>query len=487
MRIAHLASEVVPFSKTGGLADVAGALPVAQAGLGHEVTVVAPGHRASLAETLPGRRAFEVKALGLAATVMEVSHGGVRVLLLDAPPLYVRPALYTLPDGDFPDNAIRFAFFVRAALAALARTGPYEVVHAHDWQAALAPVLLAEDPAAGAALPNARTVLTIHNLAYQGTFAPWVLEPCELPRAWFTTELLEFYGRVNLLKAGLASAGAITTVSPTYAREILTPEFGCGLEGVLAGRSGALTGILNGLDTSEWDPAHDAALARPFAARGATAGKRAARAQLAQEQGVAASERPLLGMVSRLAEQKGADVVFAALDDALALGFDLVVLGTGERRYEDALHAAAAAHPDRVAVFARFDERLAHQIYAASDFFLMPSRYEPCGLGQLIAMRYGSLPIVNRTGGLADTVTDAANAGGTGVVFAPLTPAALGAALARAHAIFKDGARLAALRATAMARDFSWHASAQRYLALYQAMPARAVPRENSSGSRAAR
>jgi len=482
VRIAHLASEVVPFSKTGGLADVAGALPAAQAALGHDVTVIVPGHRTSLAETLPGRVCFEVKALGLAATVMEVEQGSARVLLLDCPPLYVRPALYTLPEGDFPDNAVRFVFFVRAALAALARTGGCDIVNAHDWQAALAPVLLAHDPATRATLASTHTVLTIHNLAYQGTFAPWVLEPCDLPRTWFTTELLEFYGQVNLLKAGLATADAITTVSPTYAREILTPAFGCGLEGVLDGRSSIITGILNGLDTTEWDPAHDVNLTTPYDARGVAAGKRAARADLAQKHSVAASERPLLGMVSRLAEQKGADVVFAALDDLLALGFDLVVLGTGERRYEDALRGAAAAHPRRVYTFARFDERLAHQIYAASDFFLMPSRYEPCGLGQMISMRYGSLPIVHSTGGLVDTVTDVAEPDGTGIVFAPLTPTAFTAALARARATFDDARRLAQARTAAMARDFSWQASAQRYLALYQTIRERRAPREDTRG-----
>ncbi len=468
MRIAHLASEVVPFSKTGGLADVAGALPPALAALGHEVTIVAPGHRAALKDTLPGEPRGEVSALGLSARLNVLMHRGVRVVLLDCPALYVRPSLYSLPDGDFPDNPVRFAFFARAALSALAKLGGVEVVHAHDWQAALAPVLLRHDGQVRFGLRGAKTVLTIHNLAYQGLFAPWVLEACGLPRELFTMDLLEFYGQVSFLKGGLVSADAITTVSPTYAKEILTPAFGCRLEGVLGARRDRLFGVLNGLDLEEWDPGRDPHLELPYGPEDVVEGKRAARALLAAETGVGAASRPLLGMVSRLAEQKGADLLAAALDDTVTMGFDLVVLGTGERRYEDAMRAAQAAHPGRVAVLTRFDERLAHRIYAASDLFLMPSRYEPCGLGQMIAMRYGTLPVVHRTGGLADTVTDASSKNGTGFVMEELTPAELTSTLARAAKLLADPARLATVRQTAMARDFSWKASAREYAKLYE-------------------
>jgi starch synthase len=468
MRIAHLASEVVPFSKTGGLADVAGALPPALAALGHEVTGVAPGHRASLKEAVPGEPGGEVSALGLTARLSVVRHRGVRVVLLDCPALFVRPALYSLPDGDFPDNPVRFAFFARAALAALAKLGGVEIVHAHDWQAALAPLLLRHDGEVRFGLQGAKSVLTIHNLAYQGLFPPWVLEACGLPRELFRMDLLEFYGQVSFLKGGLVSADALTTVSPTYAREILTPAFGCRLEGVLSGRSDSLYGILNGLDLEEWDPAHDPFLELPYAADEVEEGKRAARELLASETGVGSGSRPLLGMVSRLAEQKGADLLAAALDDIVEFGFDLVVLGTGERRYEEAMRAAQAAHPGRVAVLTRFDERLAHRIYAASDLFLMPSRYEPCGLGQMIAMRYGTLPVVNRTGGLADTVLDVGREGGTGFVLDELTPDALVEALSRAHDLLGKPAELARVRERAMARDFSWEASAREYVKLYE-------------------
>ena len=478
MRIAHLASEVAPFSKTGGLADVVGALPPALAELGHEVTVVVPAHRTTLGEPVPGRPRGEVRALGFRAGVSELPHRGVRVAFIDCPALFVRPALYSLADQDYPDNPVRFAFFARAALAAIAKLGGVEVVHAHDWQAALAPLLLRHDGKARFAMPAARTVLTIHNLAYQGAFAPWALEACALPRRLFTMDLLEFYGAVNFLKGGLVSADAVTTVSPTYAREILSPQFGCGLDGVLTARGDAVCGILNGLDLQEWDPARDAHLERPFDADGAAEGKRSAREALVRELGLAAGPRPLLGMVSRLAEQKGADLVAATLDEIVAKGFDIVVLGSGERRYEEALRAGQAAHPGRIAAVIRFDERLAHRIYAASDLFLMPSRYEPCGLGQMIAMRYGALPVVTRTGGLADTVTDADAGDGTGFVLPELTPAALLAALTRARKLLSSARRLQAIRRNAMARDFSWGASARAYVALYErllASPARPV------------
>jgi len=280
--------------------------------------------------------------------------------------------------------------------------------------------------------------------------------------------LLEFYGQVNFLKGGLVSADAVTTVSPTYAREILTPEFGCRLEGVLAERRESLFGILNGIDTDEWDPAHDKHLERPYGAADVAAGKRAARELLAKDAGLSSGPRPLLGMVSRLAEQKGADLLTAALDEVVALGLDLVVLGTGERRYEEAMRAAQAAHPGHVAVITRFDERLAHLIYAASDLFLMPSRYEPCGLGQMIAMRYGALPVVNRTGGLADTVTEASRKGGTGFIMDKLSPAELAATLAHAKQLLGSQASLAKVRANGMGRDFSWKASAHEYVKLYE-------------------
>jgi starch synthase len=468
LRVAHLASEVVPFSKTGGLADVVGALPAAQAELGARVTVVAPAHRPQLTEPPAGDRSGELTVMGLRATLYRGRHRDCDVVLIDCPPLFARPSPYGLADGDYPDNPIRFAFFVRAALAALVPVGGADIVHAHDWQAALAPLLLREDGTLPAEIAAAQSVLTVHNLAYQGLFAPWVMGACELPERLFHPRCLEFYGQVNFLKGGLVAAGAITTVSPTYASEILTPDFGCRLEGVLADRSSSLFGIVNGLDLAAWDPARDRHLPVTYNASSAVAGKTAARKALAAEAALLPGERPLAGMVSRLAEQKGADLLAAAVDEIVGLGFDLVVLGTGDHKYEELLQAAELAHPGRVKLFLRFDEGLAHRIYAGSDVFLMPSRYEPCGLGQMIAMRYGTLPVAHRTGGLADTVTDAASAGGTGFLFTALDPAALVAAVARAGETLRHPRQLAELRRNGMGRDFSWTASARAYLDLYQ-------------------
>jgi starch synthase len=470
LRIAHLASEAVPFSKTGGLADVVGALPQALAALGNTVTVVVPAHRTTVKEELPGKATGEVWAMGMRAELRETHHKGATVVLLDCPQLFVRPALYSLPEGDFPDNPIRYAFFARAALYAVAARGGADVIHAHDWQAALAPLLLARFPEHRAGLPGAVSVLTIHNLAYQGVFPPWVLEACQLPRDLFTLDTLEFYGQVNFLKGGLVSADAITTVSPTYAREILTPQFGCRLEGVLATRSDRLFGILNGLDLESWNPATDRYIPAPYTAATVREGKTAAHEALAAEAELAPGSRPLLGMVSRLAEQKGADLLAAALEEIVALGFDVVVLGTGERRYEETLQAAQLSHPGRVRVFARFDEGLAHRIYAGSDLFLMPSRWEPCGLGQMIAMRYGTLPVVTRTGGLADTVVEVGEPSGTGFLLAELSPQALVAALTRARELLQNPARLDAVRREGMGRDFSWDRSARAYEELYRSL-----------------
>jgi starch synthase len=470
MRIVHIASEVVPISKTGGLADVAGALPAAQAALGHEVTVITPAYRLPGAGEPPGTPRGEVRALGRAAGIRELSHEGVLILGLDCPELYARPALYSLPDAEFSDNAVRFAFLARAALEVVGLRGGADIVHAHDWQAALALFYLRHDQGLAGWVGHPRTLLAIHNLAYQGVFPPSQLDLCELPHWAFTPRWLEFFGQVNFLKAGIVAADAITTVSPTYAREILTPDQGWHLEGLLATRVDALHGIINGLDVTVWNPANDPALPRPYDVDSVAAGKLAARVALASELGIGVGGRTLIGMVSRLAGQKGADLIAAAVDDLVADGFDLMVLGSGERRYESALRGAERAHPGRVRIVLRMDEPLAHRVYAASDLFLMPSRYEPCGLGQMIAMRYGALPVARRTGGLVDTVTNADRPDGTGFLFDDLVPYALLGTLSWARTMLADPDRLAALRRNAMTRDFTWAASARRYLEVYSGL-----------------
>lgn len=460
MRVTHIASEAVPFSKTGGLADVAGALPKAQAALNLEVTVILPAHRESLKTPPPGQPVGTVAVMGLSGKVFAFTQDGVKFLFLDCPPLFVRPGLYSLPEGDFPDNPFRFTWFSRAALSLAT---PSDVIHVHDWQAALVPFFLEKEWVRAEVPPI--SLITVHNLAYQGLFPPWTLETCDLPRNYFTPDWLEFYGQVNFLKAGLVSATGVTTVSPTYAKEILTPAFGCGLEGVLASRRERLFGILNGLDLQLWNPAADQAIPVPYDLETATKGKKAAAVELRRQLGMQASPRPLLGMVSRLTEQKGADVIAGALEAMLDLGFDLVVLGTGEARFENLLQAAQQAHPGRVAVACRFDDRLARLIYAGSSLFLMPSRWEPCGLGQMIAMRYGSLPVAHATGGLVDTIRDGEQS--TGFLFSPCTPSALLEALARAKTVLDQPERYRAMRRRAMVQDFSWSSSAVGYRDLY--------------------
>lgn len=460
MRITHIVSEAVPFSKTGGLADVAGALPKAQKALELEVTVILPAHRESLKTPPPGQLVGTVAVMGFTGKVFQLTQDGVQFLFLDCPPLFVRPGLYSLPEGDFPDNAFRFTWFSRAALSLAAAS---DVIHVHDWQAALVPFLVKSE-GTGAEVPPI-TVITVHNLAYQGLFPPWTLEACQLPRSYFTPDWLEFYGQVNFLKAGLVTASAVTTVSPTYAREILTPDFGCGLEGVLASRRHRLFGILNGLDLQLWDPSRDRAIPVPYDQETVNEGKAAAARQLRNQLGMPASQRPLLGVVSRLTEQKGADVIAGGLEAILDLGFDLVVLGTGEARFENLLQAAQQAHPDRVATAIGFDDALARLIYAGSALFLMPSRWEPCGLGQMIAMRYGSLPVAHATGGLVDTIREGEQ--GTGFLFSPPTPSALWEALARAKAVLDQPEKYLAMQRRAMAQDFSWSSSAAAYRNLY--------------------
>lgn len=471
MHVAHIASEAVPFAKTGGLGDVVGALPRAQVQRGERVTVVLPAYRPLPGEEPAGEptgRTLDVGGLRLAVRRTELD--GVRFLLLDAPRLFARPALYGTGDGDYPDNPQRFAALARGAILALAAERPApDVLHCHDWQAALAPALLGVDPLLGGALVATPTVLTIHNLAFQGSFGEWVMAAADLPPELFHLEALEFFGRVNYLKGGIKTAHALTTVSPTYAREILEPAFGCGLERVLQSRERDLVGILNGIDPERWDPAADAALERPYDAADAAAGKARCRQALAAELELEDDDSPLGGLVSRLTSQKGIDVLAAAVDGLVKAGVRLVVLGCGEPELERLLSAAAGRHPGRVALRLDFDEALAHRIYAGSDLFVMPSRYEPCGIGQLIALRYGALPVVHPTGGLADTVVDADldPEHGNGFRMEDLSARALVAAVRRAAAVCGDPPRHDAVRRQAMAGDFSWVRAAARYEVLY--------------------
>lgn len=479
MKILFATSECAPWVKTGGLGDVSAALPHALAALGHDVRVLIPAYGALADLRAQAAPCAEWPADGVwpAARLLLLERpGSFSLLLLDAPDLYDAPGgPYVDTSGrDHATNARRFAFLGRVA-ARLCADAPLEgwtpdVLHCNDWPSALAPAWLRE-----LTVPGGRrvpSVITIHNLAYQGLFAMENVTALGLPPAWRDVEGAEFWGQLSFLKAGLQYADAITTVSPTYAREIRTEALGCGLHGLLEARAGRLTGILNGIDTEVWNPATDALLPRRYSAD-KLAGKRANRAQLLERMGLAPDASGMLfGVVSRLASQKGIDLVAGAIPWMLANDCQLVVLGSGEASVQQQLLEAAAAHPRHVAVKIGFDETLAHGIEAGADAFLMPSRYEPCGLNQMYSQAYGTPPIVHGTGGLADSVRDflADPEQATGFVMPEASLHALQAAMAQTLLLYRQPARWKALQQRGMARDFGWATSAQRYVALYRGL-----------------
>ena len=480
MKVAFLASEVIPYAKTGGLADVAGALPKFLVRLGAEVRVFMPLYKEVRKKNLPLEPVLDKATLSMGGRALPYAvfahrAEGVTTFFIDRPEYFDRDALYGTPAGDYPDNAERFAFFSLAALETMRSVGfRPDIVHGHDWQAA--PVfaylkfVFADDPF----FSRARSVFTIHNLAYQGLFEKKVLAAIGLPDALFNMNDLEFYGKVNALKAGILYSTAVTTVSPRYSREIQTPAFGCGLDGLLRSRAGVLHGILNGVDYRDWDPATDRLIPRNFGP-GDLAGKKACRDELGRLFGLDVPPRlPLAGMVTRLAGQKGLDIVCEALESLLGQGLSLVILGTGDQKIQDFLIAAQKKHPARLGLKIAFDEKIAHTIYAGSDVFLIPSRYEPCGLTQMYAMKYGTVPVVRATGGLDDSVEEFEAAAGTGngFKFSEAAPEPLLEASARAIRAFGRPGDWSALVRNAMAADFSWGRSAETYLGLYEMIAA---------------
>jgi len=484
VRVLHVASEVAPFAQSGGLADVIAGLPAAQAtGYGLTTAVFVPLYR-GVAEHLaaagvalgPGiALPLEVGVHSLAAAIRIARVGQVRYGFLDCPALYDRPGGLYGPHGasDFGDNHLRFAALGKAALAAgdVLLGGAPDVLHLHDWQGGAAAIY------ARLAQPSPRIVMTIHNLAYRGIFPKAVMTELGIPWSMFTPELAEFYDQVSFLKAGLALADAVTTVSPSYAREILTPERGEALDGFLRWNVQRLVGIVNGIDTVAWDPATDRALPATYTST-ALAGKAICRARLAAELGLPlADDEPLIGVIARMTDQKGLDLIAEIVPELAALPARLVVLGSGEPALEQRFTWLAEVFREHLAVRIGFDGDLAHQIYAGCDLFAMPSRFEPCGLGQLYAMRYGAIPVVHAVGGLRDTVIDPgddelARGRGTGLRFTPATPLALARALERGVRLFRDTAVLATVRRAAMARESSWLASAQEYVQLYRSLVA---------------
>jgi starch synthase len=484
MRVLHVISELFPLVKTGGLGDFGYSLPHALAELGVEVRLLLPAYGDVLHQVKTPRVAatFDIPVAGATRTfrLLEVLPPDFRVpvWLADCPALFDRPGNPYLDEhgADWPDNAERYSAF--AQLAARVATGDVipdwraDVVHCHDWQTGLVPAFLRLQPA------PPRSIFTIHNLAFGGHFPRAEFLRLQLPETWWHLEGVEFYGGFSMLKAGLVYADGITTVSPTYAREILTPAFGHGMDGVLRHYSWKLRGILNGLDHAIWDPATDELLVRNYGSGDRAAGRAANRAALFEaldwQPATAVRDQPLFGSVGRLAAQKGSDLLADAagrLLDQLRAVF--VIVGDGQQEYVEPLEQLQARFPDRVRLFVGYSERLAHLVEAAADFFVMPSRYEPCGLNQLYSLCYGTPPVVHHTGGLADTVVDATedNLQGdiaTGVVFHQPEAGALHMALLRAVALFHHPRYWPQVQQTAMRQDFSWRESAQQYLALYK-------------------
>jgi starch synthase len=474
LRILFAASEGLPFSKTGGLADVIEALPKALVAQGHELAVVLPRYRGiktsmvvmpSLTIPLGSRLRFPSIADGA------MLHG-VRYFFVDDPAYFDRDGIYGGSAGDFPDNAERYSEFCRATIEIAKHVWPADVIHCHDWQTALVPVLLRSVYSADPLVKDLPVIFTIHNLGYQGQFPAAILDRAGIPPEVYNPAGLEYYGNVNLLKGGLVYSDYLTTVSKKYAEEIQTPEFGYGLDGVVRSRRDHVVGILNGVDYSVWNPEKDKLIAAVYSAKDLT-GKHACKKDLLEIFGLSPEHetRPVLGIVSRFADQKGFDLIAAIAKELMQEDVILTVLGTGERRYEELFETLANEFPGRVGVRIAYDNELAHKIEAGADMFLMPSRYEPCGLNQIYSLKYGTIPIVRATGGLDDTVEsfDVQHGTGTGFKFELYTGAALLDAVRLALHHFADERIWKRIQLNGMSKDFSWKRPATEYAKLYKA------------------
>jgi starch synthase len=461
-----VSSEAAPLAKTGGLADVVGALPVALGEFGDEAAVVIP--RYGSIDLKGMRRVYDRLAIYLDAELFEVAiyqaPEKFPLYLVDCPALYDRKGFYGEAGLDYPDNHIRFAVLARASLGVARFLFRTEIFHCHDWQSGLVPAYLRTSLASDPTFLGVRTLFTIHNLGYQGLFPRTALAEAGLDESVFGPDGLEFFGRISYIKGGIRYADALNTVSPTYAREIQTPEYGFGLDGALRARADVLCGILNGVDYGEWSPEVDPLIPARYSADNLE-GKRQCKAQLLDEFGLPpeAMDLPLAGMVARFTQQKGADILAEAAAGMVAEDVYLVALGTGDPEYEECFRKLAAEFPGRIAVRVGFDNPLAHRIEAGADMFLMPSRYEPCGLNQIYSLRYGTVPVVRATGGLDDTIEE-----GTGFKFTECTGKALLDAVRAAVAAYSQPERWREMMRRGMARDFSWKTSAAAYSALYR-------------------
>jgi len=475
MHIAFAASECVPFSKTGGLADVVGALPRALAALGHQVSVYVPRYRQTkLTDPQTVVRSITIPfddKYRFCSVVTAGASAGVRFYFVDYPQYFDRAALYGGPAGDYPDNAERFALFSRAVLEASKVLGVPHVFHCHDWQSALLPVMLRTLYAEDSAFREVATVFTIHNMGYQGLFPPDILPLLMLPWDLLTMSKMEFFGQVNFLKGALVFSDFVTTVSKKYSQEIQTTEYGFGLDGVLRNRAATVTGILNGVDYDEWSPQTDKFTAAKYSPQDLS-GKLKCKQDLLNAFGVAngGAKVPVIGIVSRFAAQKGFDLISQIMDRLALEEMIVVALGAGDKPYEEMFQRLNKQFPKKIAVKIAYDNAIAHKIEAGADMFLIPSRYEPCGLNQIYSLKYGTVPIVRATGGLDDTIEpwDARTGRGTGFKFSDYTGEALLATIKQALLAYQDPSSWQMLMRNGMSRDFSWGASAREYGKIYE-------------------
>jgi len=481
LKVLFLSSEVMPFAKTGGLADVAGSLPIAIKRAGVDVRLVIPFYRAIKEVACENHmiiRDIEIP-FGerlLKANIFESLMGAdIPVYLVEREDMFDRPNLYGNSKGDYYDNLERFSFFAHSSLKIAQRLGfAPDIIHCHDWQTGLVPALLKGPYKKSNGFSNTATVFTIHNIGYQGIFPPEKLAATGLSGPqYFHPEGLEFWGNISLLKAGIVYSDIITTVSPTYAKEILAHEYGLGMEGVVMGRSKSLYGILNGIDYNEWDPSKDIHIAACYS-RKTIIGKKKCKESLIREIGFDNSmiDKPLIGMVSRLDNQKGLDILLQGMKNMLNLDTGLVIVGSGDEEIENKLKIAADQYPGRMSIHAGFNNPLAHRIMAGADILLVPSRYEPCGLTQMYALKYGTVPVVRATGGLNDTIEqyDEKTTNGNGFKFGPHDSEALFKAITKAVDLFKDKKSWKRLMTKGMRSDFSWDRSAEKYIDIYESV-----------------
>jgi starch synthase len=487
MHIAFAASECVPFSKTGGLADVVGALPRALAAAGHQISVYVPRYRQTkLKDAETAVRSITVPFddhYRFCSVVTGGNHSGIHFYFVDYPPFFDREGLYGTSAGDYPDNAERYSLFSRAVLEASKILGVPHVFHCHDWQSALIPVLLRTQYAEDPAFREVGTVFTIHNMGYQGLFSPDILPLLMLPWDLFAMSKMEFFGQVNFLKGALVYSDFITTVSRKYGQEIQTAEFGFGLEGVLRDRAATVAGILNGVDYEEWSPQTDKYTVAKYSPEDLS-GKAKCKQDLLATFGISNAnlKLPVIGIVSRFAAQKGFDLIAQIMDRLAREEMIVVALGNGDKQYEEMFLRLQKQFPQKIAVKVAYDNAVAHKIEAGSDMFLMPSKYEPCGLNQIYSLKYGTVPIVRATGGLDDTIEpwDARTGKGSGFKFSEYSGEALLLTIKEALRAFRDQASWQMLMRNGMNKDFSWNASAKEYIRIYervrQARTAQPVP-----------